>query len=403
MTRRAPTVFLAAAIAALTLACSTTLSGSAVKAPGQGSSDGVDLGLLDAGNFPTTPRPPLGTAGDPLRGGWAEGRRLASAVVGPWEVDPDLIDYAQIDSGVVKDTDAVNALLGAPMGEALNGHNLLAGFSSSRHTAKGRPYKGLLNIVLELASPADATAAVSAMVAKAAALTMPFADQPIATQPFSVPRYPGTAALTYQWTAQYPDPGGPRFSVSALTAHGQYVLAQTATSGDKAEAAAQLISTTLDLQQPAIDAFKPTAPDQVAQLPLDPDGLMARTVAPRSENESISDGVYDAHGALHLAPDDPVHLGALFKSAGVQQVAWVVETRVYQTPDAGAAARLVADMTGPHQVGGISGMPNAKCFNETLGYWCVAPADRYAYEMQNEQEHALHQMMAAQYRMLTGK
>lgn len=130
---------------------------------------------------------------------------------------------------------------------------------------------------------------------------------------------------------------------------------------------------------------------------------MAHTVAPRQENESISDRIYDAHGALHLATGNPVHLAAMFNSAGVQQVSYVLETRVYQTPDTASAARLVADETGPNQVGGISGMPKAKCFNETLGYWCVARADRYAFEMQNEQEHTLHQMMAAQYRMLTGK
>ncbi|OBB66541.1 hypothetical protein [Mycobacterium sp. 852014-50255_SCH5639931] len=402
MTRRVRLWALAAAVAAVTLACSTTIPGTAVKAPGADSSDGVDLALLDAGNFPATPRPPLGVAGDALRGGWAEGRRLAGAVVGPWEVDADLIDYAQIDSGVVKDTDAVSALLGSPMGEGLNGHNLMAGFSGSRHTEKGA-YKGLLNIVLELGSPADATAAVADMVAKGAALTMPFEAKPIPTQPFSIPHHPATAALTYQWTAQYPEPGGPRFSVTALTAHGQYVLAQTATSADRADAAAQLIATALDLQQPSIESFRPTPPDQIAHLPLDPDGLMSRTVAPRQENESINDGIYDAHGALLLETGDPVHLQALFKSANVQQVAYVLETRVYQTPDAGAASRIVADMTGPHQVGGISGMPKAKCFNETLGYWCVARADRYAYEMQSEQENALHQMMAAQYRMLTGK
>ncbi|KEP42290.1 hypothetical protein [Mycobacterium kansasii] len=404
MTRSARFLVLCAAVAALTVACSTTVAGTAIKAPGTDTSDGVDLALLDAGNFPTTPRAPLGVAGDAINGGWAEGRRLASAVVGPWEVDTDLIDYTQIDSGVVKDTDAVNAELGAPLGEALGGHNLVAGFSSSRHTEKGRPYKALLNMVLELASPADASAAAAAMAAKGAALTMPFADHPVPTRPISIPRHPGTAALTYQWTALYPDPGAPGFSVTALSAHGQYVLAQTAISADNADVAARLIATTLDLQEPLIDRFKPTARDQLAQLPLDPDGLMARTVAPRPENESISDGIYDAHGALHLATGDPVHLAALFKSANVQQVAYVVETRVYQTPDAGGAARIVADMSGPHQVGGISGMPKAKCFNEALGYWCVARAGRYAYEMQNEQEVALHQMMAAQYRMLmTGK
>ncbi|OOK65421.1 hypothetical protein BZL29_7901 [Mycobacterium kansasii] len=114
MTRRPrPLVAVGAAVLAVTVACSTTVAGTAVKAPGTEGSDGVDLGLLNVGNFPTAPRAPLGVAGDAMNGGWAEGRRLASAVVGPWEVDADLVNYAQIDSGVVKDTDAVNAELGA--------------------------------------------------------------------------------------------------------------------------------------------------------------------------------------------------------------------------------------------------------------------------------------------------
>ncbi|MCV7236319.1 hypothetical protein BST20_18050 [Mycobacterium branderi] len=384
------------------MACSTTIAGTPGKEPAAGGSDGVDVALLDAGNFPTAPRPPLGAAGDAVRGGWAEARRLASALLGPWEADADLIDYSQFESGVVKNTDSVNALLGAPLGAALDGHHFVAGFSSSRHTEKGT-YKTLLNMVLEMAGPADATEAVAAMAAKSGALTLPLDTNPVPTQQFSIPRYPATTALTYSWTEQYPAPGGPRFAVTALTAHGQYVLAQTAVSADNADAAAQLIATTLDLQQPLIDTFKPTPVNQLPQLPLDPDGLMARTMAPRAENETVSDGIYDAHGALHLASDDPVHLQALFKSTGVQQAAVLLETRVYRTPDSAAAARIVADMTGPHQVAGISGMPQAKCFNETLAYWCVASAERYAYQMQNEQENALHQMMAAQYRMLTGK
>lgn len=399
---RAAMVALLAAIAALTMACSTTIAGSAVKAPGQTSSDGVDVALLDAGNFPTTPRPAFGVAGDSQQGGWAEARRLASAVVGPWEVDADLIAYAQIDSGVIQGTDAVNARLGAPLGDALNGHHLVAGFSSSRHTDKG-PDKGLLNLVLEFPSPADAAGAVADMATKDAALTVPFGDHPIPTQPRSIPRHNGTVALTYTMTMSYPPPAGPRFFVTALSAHGQYVLAQTAESADNADAGAQMIATTLDLQQPLVDTFKPTPPDQLAQLPLDPDGLLARTVPPRHENETINDGIYDPHGVLHVVSGDPLHLAALFKSAGVQHVAYYAETRVYQMPDPNGAGRLVADMTGAHPVKGITAMPKAKCFNETLAYWCVARADRYAFEMQNEQENALHQMMAAQYRMLTGK
>ncbi|MGE2818030.1 DUF7373 family lipoprotein [Mycobacterium heidelbergense] len=341
-------------------------------------------------------------AGDAMHGGWAEARRLADNVVGPSEADSTLIDYAQIESGVVKDRDAVNSLLGAPMGEGLAGHNYVAGFSSARHTDTGA-YKDLLNIVLELAAPADAPAAAADMAAKSTTLTMPFDDKPIPTQHVSIPRYPNTAAVTYRWTSSYPNPGEPRFSVTAVTAHGQYILAQTATSAENADIAAQLVATALDLQQPLIDQFRPTPVNQLAQLPLDPDGLVARTLPAQQENETVNDGIYGRHGALHLATGDPVHLQALFKSADVQQVSYSVGTRVYQTPAVDSAARIVADMTGPHQVAGITGMPKAKCFAETLAFWCVGVAERYAYEIQNEQETALHQMMAAQYRLLSGK
>jgi hypothetical protein len=399
---------LARILAALTVVtllaagCSTTINGAAVKAPGAGGGDGVDLALLNVGNYPTTPRPPLGVAGEAREGGWAEARRMATNIVGPWEVDPSLSGYAQSDTGVIKGPDGVNALLGAPLGDGLAGHKLVAGFSSARHTNTG-PYKGLLNLVSELDTPADAAAAVAVMAAHSDALTLPFDTKPIPTQHFSIPRHPATAAVSYRWTSSYPNAGEARFSVTAITAHGQYLLAQTATSADNPDLAAQLVATTLDLQQPLIDTFKPTPYDQLAQLPLDPNGLLAHTLPPRSENETVNDGVYDAHGALHLEPDDPVHLQALFKSVGLQQAAELIEQRVYQTPDAESAARIVADMSGPRRVGGITGMPKANCFTETLASWCIAGADRYAYFIQNEQEAALHQMMAAQYRMLTGK
>lgn len=76
--------------------------------------------------------PPLGVAGDAVKGGWAEPRRIATAVVGPWETDPTLVHYAQFDSGVVKGPGAVDFRLGSPIGDALKGHNVIAGFSSAQ-------------------------------------------------------------------------------------------------------------------------------------------------------------------------------------------------------------------------------------------------------------------------------
>ncbi len=85
--------------------------------------------------------------------------------------------------------------------------------------------------------------------------------------------------MTYRWTD--PRGGGERTSVVAITAHGPYVLCQSADSAESPDTAAQLIATTLELQQPLIDKYTPTPVDQLAQLPIDPDGLLAHTVPPR--------------------------------------------------------------------------------------------------------------------------
>src|SRR5690349_8270146 len=94
--------WVAVAAVATAVGCSTTIDGTATTARGAGGWHGVVVALLDVGNYPATPRPPLGVAGAPREGGWAEARRLATNVAGPWEVDPALTQYAQVDTGPVK-------------------------------------------------------------------------------------------------------------------------------------------------------------------------------------------------------------------------------------------------------------------------------------------------------------
>ncbi|WP_186244498.1 DUF7373 family lipoprotein [Mycobacterium simulans] len=398
---------LSAAVAAATIllpGCTSIIDGRAVLAPGAAGTDGVDVASLDTGNYPTTPRPPFGPAGDLRTGSWAEARRMATSVLGPWEADPSLDTYEQLNTGVVKGPSTVNFFLGSPLGDGLEGHNFVTGFSSARHSGTGT-YKGLINVVLRLASPADATATVAAMAAKTAALTMPFADKPITTQPFSIPRHPDSAAVTYRWTD--PRGGGERTSVIAITAHGPYVLCQSADSAQSPDTAAQLIATTLELQQPLIDKYTPPPVDQLAQLPIDPDGLLAHTVPPAQDNQTVEDGVYDQLGIRHYQ-DDPARTQALFKSVGLQQASYSVTASVYQTVDTDSARRVVAELAAQaantlKPATGVAGMPHAKCFQAPLAFWCVASADRYAFDAQSQHEADVHQIIAAQYRILTGK
>lgn len=393
-----------AALAVMVAGCSSTITGMAVKAPGAGSTggDGVDIALLDTGNYPITARPALGVAGSVDEGSNVEGRRIAGNVVGPWEADPLLTQAEQLNTLVIRGPDALNELIGKPVGDGIVEHHYITGFASARHNGAGS-YKGLANYVLRFNSPADAAAAAHDMASKSAALTV--GDTAVGTQPFSIPRYPGTAAVTYRWPAAIPSTRGDvPLAVLAFTAHGPYVLCQNADDLNP-DRAAQLIATTLDLQQPLIDKFQPTPLDQLPQLPRDPDGLLARTLPESAGYHTVNDGVYDPHGALHVEPGDPVHLQALFGSVGLQRAVETSEVRIYQTPEVESANRVVADYAksddpaGP----GITGMPKARCFTEALGQWCVAPAERYVFVVQAAHETELHQKMAAQYRMLTGK
>src|SRR4051812_16636921 len=52
----------------------------------------VSPSLLDAGKYPTVPHPPLGVAGDATAGAISDAQHLADFVLGPWEVDENLID-----------------------------------------------------------------------------------------------------------------------------------------------------------------------------------------------------------------------------------------------------------------------------------------------------------------------
>ncbi|MEE6177290.1 DUF7373 family lipoprotein [Mycobacterium sp. 050134] len=408
MTGRGWTRAAAVALVALAAGCGSKVPGVAVKAPDDSGGDGVDVAQLTTGNYPIKPRPPLGVAGNPKQGGLAEGRRMAGFVIGPWQTDPVLVKYEQFNTGVVKGGESMDALLGAPIGDGLARHNFVAGFSSARHTTAGS-YKDLINIVLRLATPADAAAAVTDMAAKSGSLSLPFAETPTPTRPISIPRYPGTVAVGYTWTPSEGSTEPARSAVIALTAHGSYVLAQAADSAAGPDNAAQIVSTTLDLQQELIDKFTPTPIDQLSQLALDPTGLLARTLPPKAADESTDDGVYDPHGDLHFQ-DDAAHEEALFNSVGLQQASFTLTSAVYQTPDAGSADRVVADFATVatdfdklHPAGSVTGMPNAKCFSASIGFYCVARFDRYAFTAQNEQLGGVHQMMAAQYRILSGR
>jgi hypothetical protein len=392
----------AAAVAVLVAGCATVSAGHAIKDPGD---DGhtVNLAVLDPGNYPRVPAAPLGTVKTLDGGKNTEALRMAASVVLPTDVDAALVTpyWKQITAMItpaglnVVLPDAITAIVGA--------HNFVYAFSSERRTegvdVAGKP-RILMNVVMRFASPGDASAAAAEMSARS--LTV-FPDNH--NVPVPVPGHPDTVADTYA------EGGG--FDVQAYTAHGPYVLYQFTGSKDRVEVAVGLAGAAIDRQLPLLDQFAATPVDQLGGVPLDPTGLLARTVPIRDPgiNQFV---VFEPRGALHFEADIAA-AAQLYGQVGVSAVA-VNRTRVYQARDAKSAAAGLAGLAAlyaPPSVRykpavGVAGLPDARCFDRgvdpeaaAIRYVCVATADRYLFAVRGGQGVDVRQLVAAQYLMLT--
>jgi hypothetical protein len=409
-----PKRFRAALVMAMLAAaagCAPGVPGTPVKAPGGPSPGAVDITLLATGNLPTTPAPALGNAGSPVEGALIEARRMADNVVGPWEVDPQLVTPTPVRAMVIKDAAGLALIEPDAVATAAAAHNLINGFASDRLSLD---QQRLTNAVVRFADPASAAAAAADMAA--AALTT---QQPTAAPALAIPRHPGTRAVSAGAGDQYPA------AVFSYTPRGVYVLCQIAHATD-IDTAIALIAKTLDLQGPLIDQFAPTDPAKFADLPADPTGLLARTMsAPKlpevndshpatSTNPKI--GVYQPHGALHLQ-DDPPNVFAAFSAAGVQMMSYNF-TAVYRAADPGAARRLASDLANSvlqHQFSaqpfnGVDFMPTSTCVQyarpdstTAFRYYCYAAADNFTIETHAADPVVAHWQLAAQYIMLLAK
>lgn len=381
-------------------ACTTVVDGTADRPPGGPAPGTVDVSLLDTGNYPTRPAPPLGTAGTAERGGLVEGVRMAEHVVGPWEVDSAFIQAVR-PTTVYKDPAALRQLLLERGAAAAGKHNFVTGFSSARRTEPDR--MSLVNAVLRFADPQSAAAAATEF----AELSLQPNDDLPRAQPVSVPNHPATRASTYETTP--PGSAAPETAVDAYTARGPFVLIQSAATPDGVGSAADIIARTLDQQIPAIDAFVPTPVSELADLAVDDSGLLARTV-PQTGDEIPADTnqAYGPHAALHFQ-SSPLNSAQLFTDTGMD--VWARgKASVYQVRDGEAAVKMFEQFVSESQdsggkpVASVPNIPDSRCLQheETLGTYvvCFAVVDRYVIEAGSVQIADVHQLSAAQYAML---
>jgi hypothetical protein len=318
---------LATLIATAVLGCGTTTNGAAVTTPPPAAGP-VNVAKLDPGRFPTTPAPPAGTAGS--AGRRVEGQRMAAYTVGPWQADPALTARLSNDVAVVENYDQLGStVLWAWVAGGAWSLPFVVGFMSQRTSTAGPP-KSLRNAVLRFGDDRSATAAAQGFFDKAMAFPRVGDIMPVVTEPeqaVPIPGHPDShgALITYQEGAQRDQ------ELIVATSRGPYVLVQVVHCATGADCAAQLAAHTLDLQIPLIDTFTPTDPSQFGTLPLDPTGLVARTLPlPPDEATSTSGAAYPPAGALHLE-NDPAPIGPALTAAKVDFVSVNLST-VYQAP-----------------------------------------------------------------------
>jgi hypothetical protein len=392
---------------ALSTGCATVVAGSPVKSGGPGPA-AADVALLDPGNYPRRPRAPLGTVASADAGRVVEAHRMANNVVGPWEVDPSLVNglVDQVHITALPDVASLTVLFPElqPIAAA---HHFQVGFSTGRSSvlpAPGQPvpktFSVLDNAVLRFATEQDAAAAATEMAAKN--LTLP--RDGVAAAPLPIPRYPGTAANVASVR------GG--FEAESFTAHGNFVIYLYVGSKDNPGVVVDLITKTLDMQGPLIDHFQPTPADQFGSLPMDPTGLLARTV-PSTRPDVNQAAVYEPHAALHFSTT-PAATQKYFNDAGVQRESNDRATVIEAVDPTGANRALeglintVVPYGGYQRSEGINGLPSARCYDRGpqrdqsfARYMCIAAADRYAFKVTSNQDLDARQAIASQYLMLT--
>lgn len=407
-------LLITALLAAIVVGCShTTTAGTPQPAHFTSTpTTAANPSALDAGKYPTTVLPPLGDAGTEQAGRLVEGRRMAAYVVGPWQADPTLaVAGSDTPASVIEDFGQFDRVTWPPIAGGAHGLPFVVGFMSERQTAGTEPQSSLRNVVLRFIDPASASAAAHNMTAVARNMPRDPRATPIVTAPeqaIPIAGHSDSAAtlLTFQEGAQAVR------ELSVFTAHGPYVLIQVARCSAGPDCEAALAARTLDLQLPLIDSFTPTA-GPFAALPLDPTGLLARTLPlPPSQATATSGATYPLAGAMHLE-SNPVQANPILSAAGVDDVA-VSLTTVYQAKDPAAAQTLTqaysdatAKLPGAQASSPVSGLPQSRCINVAGAgglvprYWCFAGAGRYAIKAMARQLQNAHQQVAAQYRILT--
>lgn len=391
--------------------CTQVQPGDAVRDPGFDATAPV-LALLETGNYPTTPRAPLGNAGTPEKGAIYDAHRMFEHLVFPFDIDPSLTSSGGIGgTGIMKSPEAAGLYLeNKGLVPAIAAHNFVTGIAHSASDGKDAGKRQFLrNAVLQFRSPEDATAAAAAIAEATASRYDEYSkkDTPLTPQP--IPRHPDAVGRGYVSEGEGLTTS---YILSAYTAHGPYLLSQTFISRTSMDAAAEVIANVLDKQIPEIDKFQPTPYDKLAELPIDPTGLLARMLEP--SDKLLMYGGFGPRGLLLFEPH-PIESQKMIAENGVDFLGYE-NGFLIRARDAEGSTKMLDGYIqqylddGWSEADGVPGLPAARCVEKPVTdkysraeTWCGAPQDRYLLQQSGAQGVEVRQSLSAGYLMLAAK
>ncbi|MGW6423826.1 DUF7373 family lipoprotein [Nocardia sp. NPDC055053] len=352
--------------------CAAPISGEAK--PGMTP---VDLAALNTGatvTEPTTFELKYSDTAKTVR--LIEGRRLLNVLIPSIDVDPELT--MRVTTRVFADGTDMSKDDGLPdiFKAAVTDNNFIAGVTASRTNGSVRDTKGLHLSVLHFATAQDSKNAAAAMYQVGTTGEHP-------RQPVTIPGYSEANGSSKDGA-----------SVSAFQAHGPFVIAVSMSQETPDSAGlATKIRKTLDLQIPPLDKYRIIAPDDLLDLPLDPDGIMRRATgkSPAGDPYGMSYheedfGTFEPSGILHFERN-PAEARTAFEEAGVDLIGRRFST-VYRTRDVESAFKLQNVLAkrgkSDSELAPPPGIADAQCLrleesDPNRGYngICVLVYDRY--------------------------
>ncbi|MFD6353541.1 DUF7373 family lipoprotein [Nocardia tengchongensis] len=367
----------------------------------------VDPTSLDTGSYATKPQHV--TAADPVaQGRITEALRLGNALPLPSEVDSALADNAH-GTHVLLNGYSYEGYITADHFDA-DTPGFISGFATAAKTKPNTGLYSLDNAVMIFDNEADAANAAVALARTGFALKEAERAEVVALQPTKNPNHRLLWDSKKQLLASWYPVG--RFVIFTMVHNSENAYLQIYWNVAAEPAPLVLADKAIDVTTDRLKSFSATPADKIADLPIDPDGMLELTL-PRPPGDRTADaftGTLDQHGALHDA-DDPNASRARFDTVGVDIVSYGAGQLVRTRDDQAAQTYLETAFADRfhHRIDSPQGLPDASCVKyhgpdlTQFPFVCHVRFGRYVASEWSQQQQDAYQRISAQYAILANK